>query len=81
MDVRVYKEKEMTKTKQTKLIHVGGYIAEVDVFLLRNEDEWSPYLSPADAMKLDEVKKALKEGNMAKASKKARVFMLTPVAV
>jgi hypothetical protein len=81
MDGRVHKEKEMKKTKQTKLIHEGAYVAEVDVFMLRNDDEWSPYISPADAMKLDEVRKALKECNVAKASRKARVFMLTPVAV
>ena len=40
-----------------------------------------PYLSIDDAYKLDEVRKALRKGDLKKASKMSRVFTLTPVAV
>jgi hypothetical protein len=36
----------------------------VDVELLVNEDEWSPYLSLEDAYKLDDVREALKCGDL-----------------
>jgi hypothetical protein len=49
------------KKKQLKMIHVGEYVAEVEVELTITEDEWSPYLSLADAYKLDDVRQALKQ--------------------
>jgi len=39
---------------------------------------WSPYLSLEDARKLEAVRLALREGNIAEASKYGRVFELTP---
>lgn len=70
----------MTTKLVTKLVQVGKYVAEVDVELLINEDEWSPYLSLKDAYKLDDVREALEQGNLSIATKLARVFTLTPVA-
>ena len=66
--------------RHTKLIREGRYIAEVDVEMIETEDDWSPYLSREDAYKLDDVRKALKDGNIRAASRRARVFSLTPVA-
>ena len=43
-------------------------------------DEWSPYLSLEDAYKLDDVRQALRQGNLKAAARLARVFKLTPVA-
>ncbi len=37
----------MTEKITTKLVHEGEFAAEVDVTLIINEDEWSPYLSVA----------------------------------
>lgn len=71
----------MKKQRRTKLVHEGRYIAEVDVELLVTDDEWSPYLSVEDAYKLDDVRDALKKGDIAAASRYGRVFTLTPVAV
>ena len=71
----------MTWKTTTKLVHEGNYIAEVEVELLINDDEWSPYLSLEDAYKLDDTRQALQQGDLAKASKLGRVFKLTPVAV
>jgi hypothetical protein len=62
------------------LIREGPYAAEVDVELIEADDGWSPYLSLDDAYKLDEVREALRRGDIQEASRLARVFNLTPVA-
>ncbi len=66
--------------KSTKMVHEGKYAAAVEVELVEDETGWSPYLSPADAAKLDTVRKALRQGDVATAAKQARVFELTPVS-
>jgi len=71
----------MTEKVVTKLVHEGEFVAEVDVVLSVTEDEWSPYLSLQDAYKLDDVRQALRQGDVATASKLGRVFRLIPVAV
>ena len=70
----------MKSRKTTKLIHEGKYAAEVPVELIEDETGWSPYLSVEDATKLDTVRKALKQGDVATAAKHARVFELLPVS-
>jgi hypothetical protein len=69
----------MSSRLHTKLIHEGQYAAEVEVELLEADEGWSPYLSLADAQKLDAVRKALRRGDLKQASQLARVFQLTPV--
>ena len=71
----------MKKKHHTKLVHEGQYVAEVDVDLLETDEGWSPYLSLEDAYKLDEVRDALRRGDIKRAAQIARVFTLTPVAV
>ena len=66
------------KTK-TKLVHEGDFIAEVSVELIETEDGWSPYLSVEDARKLDEVREALRCGDLKSAARLGRIFRLTPV--
>lgn len=66
--------------KHTKIVHEGNFAAEVDVHLVYTEDGWSPYLSLEDAQKLDEVRLALRCGDLKKAGERARVFRLIPVA-
>ena len=66
--------------KTIKLVHEGKYAAEVEVELIEDETGWSPYLSTADAIRLDTVRKALRQGDIAAAAKHARVFELLPVA-
>jgi hypothetical protein len=70
----------MIKRKLAKLVHEGDYVAEVDVELIYTEDEWSPYLSLADAERLDAVRAALRQGDLKAASALGRVFELVPVA-
>jgi len=71
----------MTRRRHTKLVHEGDYVAEVDVELIDTDEGLSPYLSLEDAEKLDEVREALRKGDIKRAGKLARVFILTPVAV
>jgi hypothetical protein len=70
----------MTARKRTKIVREGKYVAEVDVELLEDETGWSPYLSLDDAYKLDDVREALRRGDISAASRSSRVFSLTPVS-
>lgn len=70
----------MNRRKRTKLVHEGRYVAEVDVELIHDDTAWSPYLTPDDALKLDDVRAALRRGDLRAASSLARVFELRPVA-
>jgi len=60
-------------------VHEGEYVATVEIELLDVEEGWSPYLSLEDALKLDEVREALRRGDLSTASKLAQVFRLTHV--
>ena len=71
----------MTRKQTTKLIHFGEYVAEVNVELVYTDDEWSPYLSVDDAMKLDNVREALQQKDFVTATRLARVYKLSPLAV
>ena len=71
----------MNKRHFQKLIHEGQYVAEVDVELLETDKGWSPTLSLDDAYRLDDVRDALRRGDLHAAARLARVFSLTPVAV
>jgi hypothetical protein len=71
----------MKKRRSTKLIHEGKYVAEVDINLLDSKEGWSPYLSLEDALKLDDVRAALRRGDLENAARMSRVYTLTPVGV
>ena len=68
------------KRKQTKYIHEGGYAAQLELEPIETDDDWSPYLSLEDAYKLDDVRQALRRGDLAHAVQLAQVFTLTPAA-
>ena len=70
----------MESRKHTKLVHEGKYIAEVEVELINIEKGWSPYISLDDATKLDNVREALRNGDLERAKKLASVYILSPVA-
>ena len=71
----------MSTHKKIKYVHEGKYAAEVEVELIEDETGWSPYLSKKDAYLLDDVRSALKRGDVVAAAKLAKLFTLTPVAV
>jgi len=64
-----------------KLIHEGNYVAEVNVDLIDTDEGWAPVISLDDAQKLDDVREALRRGDIKSASRLARVFTLTAVAM
>jgi hypothetical protein len=78
MDRRLFAEEAMNKRSHTKLVREGHYAAEVDVEFIETGDGWSPYLSLDDVHKLDEVREALRRGDVKAASRLGRVFKLTP---
>ena len=69
----------MNAKHYAKLVHEGEYVAEVDVELMYTDEGWSPYLSLDDAYKLDDVRDALRRGDVKSASRLAKVYKLTPV--
>ena len=71
----------MTTRKKAKFIHEGKYVAEVDVELIVNENEWSPYLTLEEAYKLDDIRESLRKGDLKAVAGKAKVYELRPVAV
>jgi hypothetical protein len=52
----------------------------VDVELIEDDTGWSPYLTVEDACRLDDVREALRRGDISAASNLARVFKLEPIA-
>ncbi len=70
----------MTARRQTKLVHEGKYVAEVEVELIDSDISWSPCISLDDAYKLDDVRAALRQGDIKTAGSLARVFTLVPVS-
>jgi hypothetical protein len=73
-------EAQMSTRKREKRIHEGRYVAEVEVELLEDETGWSPYLSSQDACRLDDVREALRRGDIRRAATMSRVYELRPVA-
>ena len=70
----------MSTRKRTKYVHEGKYVAEVDIDVLEDDTAWFPYLTVEDACRLDDVRDALRRGDISAASALARVFRLEPVA-
>jgi hypothetical protein len=71
----------MNTSRSKKFIHKGNYAAEVEVELTQDDDSWGQYLSLTDARKLDDVRIALRRGDIKSAARVARIYSLTPIAV
>jgi hypothetical protein len=74
-----YAEEAMRTRKTTKYVHEGDYAAVVEVELVEDETAWSPYLNLDDAQKLDDVREALRRGDIHAASKLGVVYHLERV--
>ncbi len=70
----------MSTGKRLKRILEGRYVAEVEIELLEDETSWSPYISLEDAVKLDDIREALRSGDIRRAATMSRVYELRPVA-
>lgn len=75
----VEKEAEMNR-KSVRFVHADRYAAEVEIELIPDDGAWGPYLSKDDALKLDRVRGFLKRGDIAAASREARVFEMMPIS-
>jgi hypothetical protein len=76
----VAKEEKMNAKPSKRLVREGNLAAEVDVTLVEADGGWTPYLSIEDAHKLDDVRDALRAGDVKRASRLAsHVYRLTPV--
>lgn len=72
----------MSAKATTKLVREGDLVAEISVRLLNDSGGWSPTLSVQDATRLDDVRRALRSGDLRLASRLAdHVFRLTRLAV
>lgn len=71
----------MKRRHHIKLVHEGDYVAEADIELIYTDEGWSPYLSLDDAQKLDDIRDALRKGDLRQAAKLARIYTLTPIAL
>lgn len=70
----------MNKKPVTRLVREGAFVAEVDVTLVEAAGGWAPYLSLEDAYRLDDVRDALRAGDLKRAAGLAsRLYRLTPV--
>lgn len=70
----------MTGRLTKRLVREGEFVAEVEVELVEVQGGWTPHLSLRDAYKLDDVREALRAGDIQRASQLAeRVYRLTPV--
>jgi uncharacterized protein (DUF111 family) len=70
-------ELAMKRRKTTKVVRVGDYAVEVEVVMLEDEDGWGPYLTVEDALKLEDVKSALKRGDLEEPAKLGRCYLPT----
>lgn len=70
----------MSNRTTKRLVRGGDFVAEVEVRLVEDESGWSLYLSSEDAFKLDDVRDALRAGDVKRAAQlAARLYRLTPV--
>jgi len=70
----------MVQRKKVKYVHEGHYVAEVEIELVEDDTGWSPYIGVEDAFKLDDVRNALRNGDLGFAAKYGRIYELRPVA-
>jgi hypothetical protein len=71
----------MSTQRSIRLIQEGGYAAEVEVELIPDDGGWGPYLTVSDVQKLEQVRAALRRGDLKSAGLNARIYSLTPIAV
>ena len=69
----------MNQRKKIKFVHEGQYVAEVAVEVTESEEGWQPTISLEDACKLDDVREALKAGDLKAAAQYGCVYELRPI--
>jgi hypothetical protein len=69
----------MNQRQEIKFVHEGQYVAEVAVEVTKSEEGWSSTISLDDAYKLDDVREALRAGDLKATAQYGRVYELKPV--
>ena len=70
----------MSERRTQRLVKEGPYIAEVDVDADRDRPRMVALRFSQDVRKLDDVRLALRRGDLAAAARLGRVYELKPVA-
>jgi hypothetical protein len=74
------KQLKLNQRPTVRLLREGDLAAEVAVTLLETGAGWTSYISLEDTYKLDDVRNALRTGDISRAAKLAeRVYRLRPV--
>lgn len=63
------------------MVHEGDFVAEAGVDLEQTAEGWGSAFLRTDARKLDDVRRALRRGDLAGTAKVDAVYRLTPVRV
>ncbi len=71
----------LSQRKQTKYLHEGAYVAEVEIELTDSDTGWSPTMSLETAYRLDDIREALRHGDLATAAKYATIYEMKKVAI
>jgi hypothetical protein len=80
MVARLENEEAKMNNRKTELVHVGKYVAKVEIDLIPDDGAWGPYVSMEDSLKIERVRMALVKGDLKAAKREAKVYELTPVA-
>ena len=72
--------KILNKRKQTKFLHEGNYVAQVEIELVDSSTGWFPSMSLDTAYILDDIRLALRQGDIQTAAKYATVFEMKKIA-
>ena len=72
--------KNLNKRQQTKFLHEGNYVAQVEIELVDSNTGWSPTMSLDTAYRLDDIRLALLQCDIKTASKYATVFEMKQIA-
>ncbi len=69
----------MKKRPYLKIIREGNHVAEIEIMLIDTDFDWSPCISLEDATRLDEMREALRRGDIELASRYGKVYTLKAV--
>ena len=74
-------EEMMSTFTKIKRIYVGDVMAEIDVVMTEEPSAWGPHIDPSELDRIDELRRALKSGDLKAASKEARLYSVKPLAM
>lgn len=74
-------EKVMGTFTKTKRIYVGDVMAEIEVEMADEPEAWGPHIDPSELDRIDELRRALKTGDLKAASRLGKLYSVKPLAV